>query len=237
MVHQTEQTPSYLDDTHLTEIVTRVVAAGRQDDGAAWVAVRDNLFHPQGGGQPADRGWLDGREVVPVRDAATGLVVLRAADTDVRDLDGLAVGDEVKARVDADLRLLHAALHTAGHLVEAAGRDQDWTYTGSNHFPGQARIEFTPDDPGPLSDAGRREEAAERLRAFVAAAVADGLPVTAAPGPDGLRLVSIGDLHTAPCGGTHVRGLADLADVAITAVKLKKGRLRASYSASHRTAG
>ncbi|MGP3963403.1 hypothetical protein ACTWPT_46240 [Nonomuraea sp. 3N208] len=226
MVHQSVL---YLDDTYLTEITTSVIAAGRDDAGGAWVAVRDNLFHPQGGGQPADRGWAGEWEVVPVRHAATGLVVLAGGEA------GPSEGDVVHTRVDAGLRLLHAALHTAGHLVEAASRAEGWTLAGSNHFPGQARIELTPSETGTRpADAEDREKAADRLRAFVAAAVADDLPVIAEHDAEGRRIVRLGDLHAAPCGGTHVRSLADLAQVTITAVKLKRGRVRVSYTASHR---
>ncbi|MGI5290366.1 hypothetical protein ACQEVF_44510 [Nonomuraea polychroma] len=219
----------YLDDTYLTEITTSVIAAGRDDAGGEWVAVRDNLFHPQGGGQPADHGWVGEREVVPVRHAPTGLVVLTGGE------QGSVDGDVVHTRVDAGLRLLHAALHTAGHLVEAASRAEGWTLAGSNHFPGQARIELTPSETGTqLTDVEDRDKAADRLRAFVATAVADDLPVTAEHDAAGRRIVRLGDLHAAPCGGTHVRSLADLAQVTISAVKLKKGRVRVSYTASHR---
>ncbi|MGP3915853.1 hypothetical protein [Nonomuraea sp. 10N515B] len=221
----------YLDDAYLTEITTTVIAAGRDKASGAWVAVRDNLFHPQGGGQPADRGWVGEREVVPVRHAPTGLVVLTGGEP------GPVDGDVVHTRVDADARLLHAALHTAGHLVEAASRAEGWTLAGSNHFPGQARIELTPSETGTrLADAEDRDKAADRLRAFVAAAVADDLPVVAERDAAGRRIVRLGDLHAAPCGGTHVRSLADLAQVTISAVKLKKGRVRVSYTASHRPA-
>ncbi|MDP4503193.1 alanyl-tRNA editing protein [Nonomuraea turcica] len=233
MVHQNSalQDALYLDDTYLTEIITTVIAAGRDEAGGAWVAVRDNLFHPQGGGQPADRGWVGEREVVPVRHAPTGLVVLTGGEP------GPVDGDVVHTRVDAGARLLHAALHTAGHLVEAASRAEGWTLAGSNHFPGQARIELTPSETGTrLADAEDRDKAADRLRAFVAAAVADDLPVVAEHDAAGRRIVRLGDLHAAPCGGTHVRSLADLAQVTISAVKVKKGRVRVSYTASHRPA-
>ncbi|MEV0150566.1 MULTISPECIES: hypothetical protein [unclassified Nonomuraea] len=231
MVHQKQQ-PAYLEDTYLTDVTTAVVAAGR-DDGGAWVAVRDNIFHPQGGGQPADRGRLDECEVVPVRHAGTGLVVLQAVEG--AGLDDLSEGDVVHARVDDGLRLLHAALHTTGHLVEAATRAEGWTMAASNHFPGQARIELTPSETGTrLADPEDREKAADRLRAFVAAAVAEDLPVIAGRDDEGRRVVRLGDLHAAPCGGTHVRSLADLERVTIPSVRLKKGRVRVSYTASHR---
>ncbi|GAA4634554.1 alanyl-tRNA synthetase [Actinoallomurus vinaceus] len=229
------QTAVYLEDTYLTAITGHVAATGGTADSAAWVAVRENIFHPQGGGQPADRGWLGECEVAPARDAETGLVVLHPRDDQGRTLGDLAEGDVVAARVDADLRLLHAALHTAGHLIEAAGRAQGWVLAGSIHFPGQARIEFTPGETAAsLAGPEDREKAADRLRTRVASAIADDLPVTAEQDDEGRRVVRLGDLHAAPCGGTHVRSLADLADVTITAVKMKKGRVRVSYTASHR---
>ncbi|MFG3437345.1 hypothetical protein ACGF0J_08880 [Nonomuraea sp. NPDC047897] len=236
MVHQSDaQVSLYLEDTYLTDIAAHVAAAGRDEEVGAWVALRQNIFHPQGGGQPADRGRLDGHEVVPVRHAATGLVVLRAGDSGGQGLDGLREGAAVRARLDAELRLLHAALHTAGHLVEAAGRAEGWTLAGNNHFPGQARVELTPSEGGTQpADDEDRDKALDRLRAFVAAAVADDLPVTADHDAAGRRIVRLGDLHAAPCGGTHVRSLADLAEVTISGLKPKKGRVRVSYTASHR---
>src|SRR4051794_34255676 len=55
---------TYLDDTYLTEVECLVVAV----EPAGELRVDVCLFHPQGGGQPADRGWIDGVEVAPVRD-------------------------------------------------------------------------------------------------------------------------------------------------------------------------
>lgn len=213
----------YLADTYRTEIATYVAAAG--DDDGPWVALRDNVFHPQGGGQPADHGWLGGHAVVPHR-TDSGLVAVR--DPDGGGLGGLAVGDAVEARVDADLRRLHAALHTAGHLIDAAGLSLGWAHAGNIHFPGQARIEFTGTAPED------REEAAELIRAYVEKAIAEDLPVTADHDADGLRIVHIAGRHDQPCGGTHVRSLGDLADVTISGVKVKKGRIRVSYGAAHR---
>ena len=213
-----EQQAIYLEDSYLTEVVTRVVSL--RDDGSR-VAVRENVFHPQGGGQPADRGWVGDCEGVPVR-GDDGLVYLVASEP-----TGLSEGDVVRARVDAELRLLHAAMHTAGHVVDGVARAEGWTWAGNSHFPGQARIEFTSPDPVELSGA------AERVQAGVDAAIAADLPVTSVANA-GHRVVRVGDLHEEPCGGTHVRSLADLASVTITGVKVKKGRVRVSYTATHR---
>ena len=145
MVHSIEalgvgtQFCAYLDDTYLEQVDTQVIALGERD-GTPWAAVEHCLFHPQGGGQPADRGWLEDTEIIPVRDRESGLVVVMAPEGGC--LPSFAEGQQVRARIDLQARTAHAALHTAGHLVEAVGRLQGWEMTGSNHFPGQARIEF-----------------------------------------------------------------------------------------------
>ncbi|MFD9124680.1 metal-dependent hydrolase [Kitasatospora sp. NPDC059571] len=227
------QISTYLDDTYLERADTRVIAVGERD-GVPWVAVEHCLFHPQGGGQPADRGWLDEMEIIPVRDHESGLVVATAAEG--RSLSAPAEGDRVRARIDLGARLAHAALHTAGHLVEAVGRLQGWQMLASNHFPGQARIEFQlPSADARLGDPEGREEVTAALRAGVEAAIAEDLPVFARDEGSGRRVVYLDHLHSAPCGGTHVRSLGDLTDVVLPTVRVKKGRIRVSYTAAHRS--
>ncbi|WP_405572944.1 metal-dependent hydrolase [Streptomyces phaeochromogenes] len=237
MVHSTEalgvgtQVSAYLNDTYLEQVDTRVIAVGEKD-GTPWAAVEHCLFHPQGGGQPADRGWLEDTEIIPVRDRESGLVVPTVPEGG--GLSPLAEGQKVRARIDLRVRTTHAALHTAGHLVEAVGRMQGWEMVASNHFPGQARIEFqAPRTDTRLTDPEGREEVTAVLRAAVAAAVADDLPVFARCLADGRRVVHLDELHSAPCGGTHVRSLGDLAEVALPSLKVKKGRIRVSYAATH----
>ncbi|WP_328843635.1 metal-dependent hydrolase [Streptomyces sp. NBC_00258] len=239
MVHSIEalgvgaQVGAYLDDTYLEQVDTRVIAVGERD-GTPWAAVEHCLFHPQGGGQPADRGWLEDTEIIPVRDRESGLVVATAPEGG--SLPALAEGQKVRARIDLRTRTAHAALHTAGHLVEAVGRMQGWEMVGSIHRPGQARIEFqaprTETDTR-LTDPEGREEVTAALRAAVAVAVADDLPVFARCLADGRRVVHLDTLHAAPCGGTHVRSLGDLAEVVLPTLKVKKGRIRVSYTATH----
>ncbi|MCF3136378.1 metal-dependent hydrolase [Streptomyces olivochromogenes] len=226
------QVNAYYEDTYEEQADTRVIAVGERD-GAPWVALEHCLFHPQGGGQPADRGWVDDHEIVPVRDHETGLIVARAAGDD--PLPAFGQGQRVKARIDLTTRTAHAALHTAGHLVEAAGRAQGWVLAANNHFPGQARIEFTAPTPDARLDTPEgREAATEALRGAIAEAIERDLPVTAEYDAEGLRIIRLGDLHSAPCGGTHVRGLGDLDEVVLPTLKVKRGRIRVSYSAAHR---
>ncbi len=225
---QSAQTLGYLEDTYLTEAPSSLAAV----DESGALLVETCLFHPQGGGQPADVGWVDDVPVTPIKDHATGQVLLLPQTSPGEARHEWAVGSTVTTRVDRDLRLQHAALHTAGHLIEAAGRSLGWELAGNNHFPGQARVEFTPGTGTLPETPGDRERDGTLLSGFVADAVAEDLAVNAATDGDGRRIVSIGELHAAPCGGTHVRSLGALAEVAVE-VKVKKGRIRVSYTANH----
>ena len=224
------QVCTYLHDTYLDHIDTPIVALGSRD-GRQWVAVRQCLFHPQGGGQPADKCWLDHHEIVPVRDRETGLVLASFVADDTA-IGIYRVGQLVGTRIDLTQRLHNAAHHTTGHLVEAAGRAQGWTLTGNIHFPGQARIEFAAEGTDArLADEAGRLGVSDELREFVMTAVDGNLQVSADTDDAGVRTVRIGDLHAAPCGGTHLRGLGEIADITIPAIKIKRGRIRVSYSA------
>ncbi|MFE6336847.1 metal-dependent hydrolase [Streptomyces sp. NPDC057798] len=210
---------------------TRVIMVGDRD-GLPYAAVEHCLFHPQGAGQPADRGWLADADVIPVRDPESALVVLVAPEGGA--LPPVTVGQSVRTRIDMRSRMTHAALHTAGHLVEAVGRLQGWQMVSNNHFPGQARIEFRmPQPDARLADPEGREEATAALRDAVATAIAADLPVFARYEGGGRRVVHLDALHAAPCGGTHLRSLGALAEVVLPTLKVKKGRIRVSYSATH----
>ncbi|GAA2879080.1 alanyl-tRNA synthetase [Nonomuraea rubra] len=210
----------YLSDTYLLDVVTQIVDADRS---APWVTLNDNIFHPQGGGQPSDQGTVDGVNARPRR-AGDSVVVL---DLDCAPEDAPRVGDMVTVSIDPGLRRLHAALHTAGHLIDALARRFGLCHVGNSHFPGQARVEYLLD--------GRevaKEGLAEFLEEGIAAAIREELPVTSSS-HEGQRAVTIRGLGTDLCGGTHVPHLGMLAEVTIRSIKAKSGRLRIGYDAAH----
>ncbi|MFI6338721.1 hypothetical protein [Streptomyces sp. NPDC050535] len=71
--------------------------------------------------------------------------------------------------------------------------------------------------------------------AALAAVVADDLPVFARRPADGQRVVHLHELPAAPGGGTHVHSLGNLAEVVLPTPKVKKGRIRVAYNATHRS--
>lgn len=211
----------YLEDTYHFAADTRVADAGESEKGP-WVTLEDNLFHPQGGGQPGDRGKIGDAEAHPfkVPDADEHLVRL-ACERE------FAVGETVTSVIDPELRRLHAALHTCGHVVDGFVRALGCRHRVSNHFPGQARIEF---------DSGQERPDLEALAASVEESTRRALEsdrkVYAAE-RDGLRYVVIDGLHEDPCGGTHVSSLGMLAGFSLRSVKVKGGVLKVGYAVEH----
>lgn len=201
----------YTQDT--LEGQAQVIRCQPDAEGRYRVELDKTLFHPQGGGQPADRGWIAGVAVVGVTQQEEHIVHLLT--------EPLPAG-AVKIRIDADARLHHSRLHSAGHLIGLAGENVGWRPVKAHHWPGEGRITFAASENTPLPDASA-------LSALIARWQAEDLPRHISfEGP--LRKVGFGALPAYACGGTHVKSLSSLGEVLITQVKLKKGQMIVSYS-------
>ncbi|HET6575079.1 MAG TPA: alanyl-tRNA editing protein [Fimbriiglobus sp.] len=190
------------------------------DDGRPLVQLSETLFHPQGGGQKADRGTVGGRAVTHVAHADGGEVNHYLDST-----DGLSIGDAVELVVDAEWRQLNARWHTAGHLIAAVVEKLFPKLQGvaGHHWPDEGRVEFVP------GDGTSTEEVAAKLLDALAEAVRAGLPVRVIGDPFSSREVVVGDSRPVGCGGTHLSSVGGLV-VSVTGVKSKGGKLRVSYT-------
>ncbi|WP_433637064.1 alanyl-tRNA editing protein [Kluyvera georgiana] len=196
-----------------TEGQANLLSCSAEPDGRYAVVLDRTLFHPQGGGQPADAGWIDNEPVETV--LARGDDVLHIVAKPL--LPGV-----VNLRVDAAQRQLHARLHSAGHLIGLAGTAFGWLPVKAHHWPNEGRITFAAGGNDTLPDA-------PSLLAKINAWQAEDLPrrVTF---DGGLREVGFGELPAYPCGGTHVARLSDIGQVTITQVKMKKGQMIVNYT-------
>lgn len=196
-----------------TECPARVVNCLGEADGRYAIELDRTLFHPQGGGQPADRGWIGELAVESVAARGESIVHIVAQP--------LPSG-EVAIRVDEDARRLHARLHSAGHLIGQAGERFGWRPIKAHHWPGEGRITFAAGTNALLPEASA-------LLAQIEGWQAEDLPRRISFA-EGLRKVGFGDMPSYPCGGTHVASLSELGEVVITQVKMKKGQMIVSYA-------
>lgn len=168
-------------DAKLTELTTKVHSVrsfGSLEDanqllfkngcGDDFVIVtNETIFHPQGGGQPSDEGFMEWTltgsnvtepltdpslsfQVKAVRmDAINGSQVLHLGSfTTTAASSQLGPGDEVKQILDEKKRLLYSRLHTAGHVLGSAVRSlleteiPGFDELKASHFPDSAGCEF-----------------------------------------------------------------------------------------------
>ena len=113
----------YQTDTRLLTSNATVLAVEPLDGGQGWAVVLDQtIFHPQGGGQPADVGTLEGETGAPfavniVKKGPTGVVRHEGASAAA---PAFAAGSRVRCAVSEPARLLNARVHSAGHLIDVA---------------------------------------------------------------------------------------------------------------------
>lgn len=190
------------------------IVSCEESEGRWSVQLERTIFHPQGGGQLADAGWIDDCPVLAVE--ARGEAVHHLVERP------LHIGP-VHLRLDAHIRSLHARLHSAGHLIGHAGIAQGLTPTKAQHWPGASKVVFQCEDDQSLDLAAM----ASVIDAMIEQNLARSCEMR-----DGLRVVGFGQLPAFPCGGTHVRSLADIGAVRLLELKRKKNQLTLSYDLS-----
>jgi len=184
------------------------------------VRTSSTWFHPQGGGQKADRGVIGGVEVRDVRHGPDGVV-----DHFVASLEGLEVGRAYPFEIDAEWRRLNAVHHSAGHLL---GGVCERLFPGlvavnGHQWPGESRVEFQGEE------LGRPGENLELLEAKVNEAIAAALPIRVLFDAADGRSIQIGDFPPIPCGGTHAASSAEIGLVRLRSAKAKGGLVRIGY--------
>ena len=98
----------YRQDVYQQAFEARVLSCEPYKDRFA-VELDQTCFYPEGGGQPADRGTLDGQAVLHVRESGGTVLHLLAA--------ALPVGKTVRGQLDWPFRFCQMQHHTGEHIV------------------------------------------------------------------------------------------------------------------------
>ena len=196
---------------HLTAELEVLTCTPHEDQFA--VTLQSTIFHPQGGGQPFDTGWLGDSQV---------LRVTQEAERVVHYIDRPVEPGLIIARVDEQRRALYTRLHSAGHLIGNAGESLGWLPIKAHHWPGECKITFTRGHSAQAIDA---EAIQTRINRWIAEDHPRQMTLE-----DGTRKVGFGELPAYACGGTHVQALSELGHVTILTLSEKKGALSVRYS-------
>jgi misacylated tRNA(Ala) deacylase len=223
----------YRDDAYLRTAAARVTVSE-----AGCVEFDRTIFYPAGGGQPGDSGALclaSGARIAiaDTRKGSTpGSVLHVLAAGSVRPPAGEAVSLELDwARRYAHMRL-HSALHVMSCVVVAP-------VTGGNIAADKARLDFDIDLD--RLDARRIEDETNALIAravptetvWISDAELDARPelvktmsVQPPRGTGRIRLLSIPGIDLQPCGGTHVRNIAEIGAIRVLRIRNEGRRNR-----------
>lgn len=208
--------PLYYDDVEMMEFEARVLKVIGD-----WVILDKTAFYPEGGGQDADTGELNGVPVVDVRKTESGVILHL-----VKDGSRFREGETVIGKINETRRRRHMRHHTTAHLILAAARrvlgKHVWQ-AGAHKSEDIAHIDLT--HYKRITDEELRE--IERLANEY---VMKNIPVKtywmgrteaeqkfgvilyqggAVPGKV-LRIVEIDGTDAEACGGTHVKRTGDI---------------------------
>jgi misacylated tRNA(Ala) deacylase len=226
--------PLFRDDAYLRQSDGRVVSITE----TGGIVLDRSLFYATGGGQPGDGGVLewDGgicRIETCVKGEGDDLVCIPAGGEHPPP-----AGAEVIQRLDWDRRHAHMRVHTALHLLSVA---IPFGVTGGAIGAGKGRLDF--DMAEPPEDRDAIEAAIIAMIASDAAVTAEWiteeeldarpdmvktLSVQPPRGAGRIRVVRIGTgldtIDLQPCGGTHVKSLAEIGAIRLGKIE-KKGRM------------
>jgi alanyl-tRNA synthetase len=207
------------------QVETRIVAIEPvpDADGEMYVVLAENPFYATGGGQIADEGWItseDGQLEVFDAIPAGDYQVLRARV----ERGSFEVGDAVTASINRVRRQQIEANHTATHILHWALRTvlgQDVVQAGS--YVGPDRLRFDYRYGGKVAD-----DEIERVQELSLQKITENQPVRyytttleearnlgaimlfGEKYGDLVRVVEIDGFSRELCGGTHVRGTAEI---------------------------
>jgi len=227
---------AYEREPFLRSLETDVVRTG-EERGRPFVVLAETILYPEGGGQPADRGSIEG---VPVE-------AVRTAEGEVRHyLAGAAPTGRVLVEVDWPRRFDHMQQHTGQHLLTAMAEQRFGWHTTAFHLGEQlSDIELdtpkiAPDQIAQLEDAVAAEVRAARpvMARRVSPEEYAALPVRTRGLPEDfagdIRLVEIDGIDLNTCGGTHVRSTAEIEGVKLLGTEGMRGGTRLFYVAGTR---
>lgn len=220
----------YHTEPYLREFTAAVLETSPLADGR-WAIVLDRTaFYPEGGGQPADSGWLDDIPVLDVYEEDGQVIHIAAA---------CPAGAAARGRIDWDRRFDHMQQHSGEHILSAVFADLHAAENVGFHLGADAVYidvtmdSLTPAQAAALEDAANAVVFANRPVSgrLVPASDLAAFPLRKQPSKDfaAIRLVTVEGVDCCPCGGTHVAVTGEIGLIKIRSWERKGGLTRVDF--------
>eukprot|EP01121_Diplochlamys_sp_Union-15-3_P021480 TRINITY_DN871_c0_g1_i1.p1 TRINITY_DN871_c0_g1~~TRINITY_DN871_c0_g1_i1.p1 ORF type:complete len:248 (+),score=41.86 TRINITY_DN871_c0_g1_i1:78-821(+) len=245
-MHQTRKL--YFDDSYSFKSKAKVSKVKVSEDlkkGKQVVILEETIFHPQGGGQPYDTGYISSDKAkFKVKDVREAAGIVEHYGEFEPETASFEEGEEVSLEINENDRKLYARIHSAGHALDVAVSATGLKLIPGKgfHFPSGPYVEYEgtiPNDQRKTFQARVQEELNKLILQSVPVTVNwveyDKIKDVCGSVPSYLskdkpsRIVTMAS-EACPCGGTHVKNLSELGKVTIKGIKTKKGNVRISYT-------
>ena len=218
----------YMEDsrTQHQALVTKIGCSEINKKLYNWIQLSETIFHPKGGGQPADEGIIGGVKVAYVHKEIPNKSHLDQFEIshcfEMEQPFPFKLGDQVELQVDGSIRQLHSRLHTAGHLLADAVNHCFPELEGfqGNHYPNSCYVKFKMRAPMQTEN---REVIKSQVEAKIASWIDQDLKVGSRLEPTGIRNVKVFQ-NWSPCGGTHVSRLKEIGRMEVGDLSINKKR-------------
>jgi alanyl-tRNA synthetase len=223
----------YYTDCYLREFEAQIVAAEQTQRGFR-VVLEQTAFYPESGGQPSDRGTLEGFQVLDVTDEGEAVV---------HWLDGKLAPGRVKGLVDWTRRFDHMQQHTGQHVLSAAFERTGHYRTVSFHLGAEVSSIDLDSDRLAERQLEEAEDVANRVAfedrpvriSFRPAEEANRLELRKPTEREGdVRLIEIEGFDLSACGGTHVSRTGAIGIIAVRRFERMKGLTRVEFLCGRR---
>lgn len=228
-------TKLFWNDAHLKQFTARVEDVFPQN-GKTAVVLNQTAFYPEGGGQPADRGWINSLPVADVQMGEDGRIIHQLGE-----VAEIAVGEKVAGEVDWLRRREMMQQHTGQHIISQAffqlyGAETRGFRINDRLTEIDLTLELQPEEI---------EQAIVRAEELANSIVFDDreirvhevTPEEAAKLPlrkesfitDCIRVIEIDEFDWSPCGGTHAKRTGEVGLIAVRAWERAKKMTRLHF--------
>lgn len=240
-----DKLPLYWTDPEIC-VTDAVVTSASMINGAWRLELDRTPFYPGGGGQPADRGEINGR-TVPGLKKESGIIV-----HEVSGNEPFIAGERVQCSVDSPFRRDSRQQHTGQHLISAAlvqeGLETVSVHLGAEYTgievegkPGTELSDRLVDRVLHTCDTWIRENRKVISRYLNPDEIEDlklrrslKEPSIAGSGP--VRIVEIDGVDLVGCGGVHLTDTAGVGLILYSGLEKIRGRIRLKWIIGDRAA-
>lgn len=225
----------FYQDVYLKNFTAELIKQEQDESGRLYAVLSQTAFYPTGGGQPFDKGFLNGIEVVDVEEV----------DGEIRHYitETLAKKNHIVGEIDWERRFDHMQQHAGQHILSAAFEEMYGYKTISFHL-GKDVLTIDLDTENLLADEAKKvEELANQVilenRQIITKWVdADELKQYRLRKElsvlENIRLVIIPDFDYNGCGGTHPNSTAEVGSLKVLGWERQKKVVRVEFVCGQR---